>query len=293
MAAATAGMTAYAVPNTTTNTTTSSGIPVGHNFMTNNIDPATEEVSLEKFGPYELPVVLNRATRRRQRIRKLALSSNRPGHYGATQNEVRVYQHLQRLADSPEHILPFRGAREKEGNWLYLNFNYVDGMDFEKYLRDHPSETKTLLIEAAKHLKWLLEVGGHTHGDIKLDNFYRASTGKTYVIDFGKASPVAEPTGDIRAFIKMMVESLGLSLSEQYTLQDKVMREATDELRSEGHTLVRINSDSTTEDRKRAKEYSRKRSVLMYDALIRHLTSMTGGKRRKQRRTHKKQHSRK
>ena len=51
----------------------------------------------------------------------------------------------------------------------YINFKYVNGADLIEYITEKKPTQKekvNILIKAAEALKWLVEVGGYSHGDI-------------------------------------------------------------------------------------------------------------------------------
>jgi serine/threonine protein kinase len=306
--AAAAAITPY-VPVSPLGENVDDNIPVGTNYNLNNIG-TDEHLETRTIGPYTMRLIVGNTNGHPRRIRKVATKNYRAGHHHATINEVQVYRDLLRKSDTGEYILPdvennilpfYRAVRGD--NWVYLNFKYVDGADFEKYLsalyprneltetekESKLAETKRLLIAAAKHLKWLLQVGGYSHGDIKLNNFYRAKDGRTFVIDFGKARKnidAVQISVDIRDFIKMMGKELGMTDISMRNLFEHLHKEADSYLRETGSSLQRQTSETTPVQReqiiKNNQNYNRQKGVIIYDKLITYLsTGMTGGSRRR------------
>jgi serine/threonine protein kinase len=178
----------------------------GGNITRNGIS-ANQTLVEEFVGPYSLSFIKNRDGTRRM-VRKITQSTNiRRGQFDATVREADVYNDLIKNPDYKEHILPF--VRSKRTNdWVYIDFDYVNGMDFEQYLSTLPTtngeEQKRLLLEAIRHLQWLLSAG-YSHGDVKLNNFYiDTTTGKTYIIDFGTSRKLLSMGGIYADIFKLL-----------------------------------------------------------------------------------------
>jgi serine/threonine protein kinase len=178
----------------------------GGNITQNGL--STNQTLVEEVvGPYSLSFIKNRDGTRRM-VRKITTSTNsRRGQFEATVREADVYNELIKNPDYKDHILPF--IRSKRTNdWVYIDFEYVNGMDFERYLATLPDEAgeerKYLLLEAIRHLQWLLTVG-YSHGDVKLNNFYiDTTTRKTYIIDFGTSRKLLSMGGIYADVFKLL-----------------------------------------------------------------------------------------
>lgn len=126
-------------------------------------------------------------------VRKVATSMDpHPGHFTATQVEARIYNHLVTVGEWREHILPFRGEKTTVDT-VTIDFDWLDGEDAEKYLAKHPSEFLPVMRQILLQLRWLAQQG-YVHGDIKLDNFYRAADGRILLFDFGRTGRVGYPS---------------------------------------------------------------------------------------------------
>ena len=178
----------------------------GGNITRNGLD-ATQTLTYESVGPYTLSYITNRDGTKRM-VRKITMKSDsRRGQFEASVREADVYKELIKLPDYKEHILPFVRSK-RTTDWIYIDFEVVEGMDFERYLStltDKSSEIrKRLLLEAIQHLQWLL-AAGYSHGDVKLNNFYiDITTGKTYIIDFGTSRKLLAMGGINADMFKLM-----------------------------------------------------------------------------------------
>ena len=222
-----------------------------------------ETMEHREVGPYVVHVIQNKEGVS-QRVRKITPVHGRPGQFLSTVREADVYDKLREQPDWKDHILPFYKS-QRSRDWIYINFRYVDGEDFEQYMKKNPtlhkSEKKTLLLEAIWHLRWLLQAG-YTHGDVKLSNFYRDTTGKTYILDFGTARQPLSTVGilvDIYNVLSLFPDVISDSLRT--------------ELKASVETSVTTGS-------------SREKGLAMYDALLARVTTLEvrGGSRH---RTHR------
>ena len=123
-------------------------------------------------------------------VRKIAMENDPlPGHFTATQVEARTYRHLTTIPGWREHILPFRDEKSTDDT-VTIDFDWLDGEDVQKYLEKYPNEFLLIMRQILMQLRWLAQ-HGYIHGDIKLDNFYRAADGRILLFDFGRAGRVA------------------------------------------------------------------------------------------------------
>jgi serine/threonine protein kinase len=123
-------------------------------------------------------------------VRKIAHENDRlKGHFTATQNEAKMYAHFTSFPHWRDHILPFRRA-DVQDDIVVIDFDWVDGEDVEKYLASHPEDTIPTVRQIIMQLRWLVQ-HGYIHGDIKLDNFYRAADGRILIFDFGRSARAA------------------------------------------------------------------------------------------------------
>ncbi len=119
-------------------------------------------------------------------VRKIAHETDPlPGHFAATQNEATVYRKLSTVHGWRDHILPYRNAVVSDDT-VTIDFDWMEGEDVEHYLAAHPEQAVSVIRQVVMQLRWLAQQG-YIHGDIKLDNFYRAVDGRILLLDFGRA----------------------------------------------------------------------------------------------------------
>jgi serine/threonine protein kinase len=185
------------------------------NYGNSEVGPTENSLSANQYivdytvGPYTVPVITNRASRTPLMVRKIALKNDfsRPGQFIATTREAAVYEELIKLPDHIQHILPFKRSK-RTNDWIYIDFDYVDGVDFERYLETIEGRNtdgalrKYLLSAAIQHLHWLLSAG-YSHGDVKLSNFYIGADEKTYILDFGTSRKIFSSVGINADIVKL------------------------------------------------------------------------------------------
>ena len=168
-----------------------------------------------------------RANKTIKSIRKVAnMRKNRRILY-ETIKEKRIYTDLMTKAGAENYIMPFEGGNSNNSK-TYINFKWLDGSDLIQYINTKKPSLKekvSLLIEAANALKWLIDVGGYSHQDIKFDNIFRRSDGHILLLDFGLAKEVhrllhSDVRKDVYDF-STMVEGVGIDPSELPELPDK------------------------------------------------------------------------
>lgn len=122
-------------------------------------------------------------------VRKIATSlDERKGQFSATQNEATVYRNLVTIHGWRDHILPIRSEHVTD-DLVVLDFDWVEGNDLKTYLAEHPSEMIPVLRQAILQLRWFT-LHGYSHGDVRLDNFYRKTDGTVLLFDFGRTRRV-------------------------------------------------------------------------------------------------------
>lgn len=216
---------------------------LGGNITRNGLS-ANQSLVEEAVGPYSLSFIKNRDGTKRM-VRKITKSTNsRRGQFEATVREADIYNDLIKNPDYKDHILPF--VRSKRTNdWIYIDFDYVNGLDFERYLATLPDEAgeerKYLLLEAIRHLQWLLLVG-YSHGDVKLNNFYiDTTTRKTYIIDFGTSRKLLSRGGIYADVFKLLnMTSIlfpRLTPEEEHVILEKAKEAAKDTTSTAEHGI--------------------------------------------------------
>ena len=121
-------------------------------------------------------------------IRKVALRRDGP-IFTSTVNELRIYKKIMESDGWQNYVLPFReGKLLDHGKTVYMDFDYVDGMDLIDFSKRATSADKnTILSQVAAALAFCFNAGV-THGDIKADNIYISTEGRVLLFDFGEAT---------------------------------------------------------------------------------------------------------
>jgi serine/threonine protein kinase len=147
-------------------------------------------------------------------IRKIARRGKfgnwRDDIFATTVKELGIYKKIVKHDGWDQYILPFTGgALIDEGSVIYLDFDYIEGLDLIEYNKEATKAHKhSIMAQVARALKWCLEAG-FSHGDIKPDNIYIEEVRgepKARLFDFGEAT--VDPKGaamkeDLRAYIDM------------------------------------------------------------------------------------------
>jgi serine/threonine protein kinase len=186
--------------------------------------------------------------------------------YKETLKEKRIYEDLKTKPDAEKYIMPYEGANSNRTN-AYINFQWLDGGDLIKYLTESKPSKKELyniLIQAATALKWLIEVGGYSHQDIKFDNIYRTSDGKILLLDFGLAEKAKDLHGfhvrkDSRDFKEMLIKGNLDIAGFPEAGEDDPAKNLVD-FYTELITFLQAKHDSLEGGRRRQKRKTRKQS---------------------------------
>lgn len=157
----------------------------------NNLGPLNAGNTLETLFPdpkYRSHVFYVRRDGKIVGVRKVALKKDGP-IFGSTVKELGVYKKLIEHRGWQNYVLPFREGRFLDhGNTVYIDFDYVDGMDLIDFSkRATPADKNTILSQVAAALSFCF-TAGVTHGDIKPDNIYITTAGKVLLFDFGEAT---------------------------------------------------------------------------------------------------------
>ncbi|EJD35396.1 kinase-like protein [Auricularia subglabra TFB-10046 SS5] len=93
---------------------------------------------------------------------------------------------------SHEHVLPLYGASGFGMGEYALVSPYTENGDMGQYLKRHPGTDKLLLLtQVAEGLRYLHDVAGIVHGDLKCENVLISSTGSALLSDFGLSTTAA------------------------------------------------------------------------------------------------------
>ena len=183
-----------------------------------NFDPfaLSEGKMIERAGDEVSIFFIKGANGRRIGVRKVVkITNGREGQFEATKKEASVYERLTKLPDWRDHLIPYISSKKSRAT-VMIDFDYIEGSDVLRYIHVHPEEARELLKKVAQQLKWLAE-NGYSHGDIKLDNFFRTTDGRVLMLDLGTVARLdaggarASARTDKAAFIFMVRDMLDVS----------------------------------------------------------------------------------
>lgn len=144
-------------------------------------------------------------------VRKVALKKD-GDIFRSTVTELKAYRRLLKKDSWKDYIMPFRnGQLLDHGQTVYIDFDYVEGMDLIDYSKNG-GDKRRVLADIAKALAFCFDAG-LTHGDIKGDNIYITKGGKALLFDFGEATidpRQIDQEDDLYAYMTLCKELTGV-----------------------------------------------------------------------------------